>query len=125
MKTSELLLSVTVVLSVLLAGSTVYGFGQGEYLPEIRPLGDEANQDLWCVAKTKNLVGKQLVEDGNAIVKHQSLPDWMKVTYDDLKAIKPIVRVVREGDMITMEFSPERVTVQLDNLDFITKAYCG
>ncbi len=111
--------------------STAYGFGQqsngagaGELLEPIEPMRDDG-QDLWCVAKAKSLVGKQLVKNMKDIVQHQSLPNRFKITYDEIKAIKPVIRVIHEGDMVTMEFNPDRITVQLDDYGFISKAYCG
>ena len=36
-----------------------------------------------------------------------------------------VIRFIRAGDIVTMEFSEERLTVHLDARDFITSAACG
>lgn len=35
------------------------------------------------------------------------------------------IRIIRAGDMITQDYSAERLNIELDSNDTITRAYCG
>ena len=37
----------------------------------------------------------------------------------------PVVRYIRPGDAVTMDFRPDRTNIELDDAGIVTRVYCG
>lgn len=98
--------------------------GKMTMAPSDQLIGDEGEASI-NNCYTDNLEGKLLVEYDGQIIKDQRVPPDGSVSYTTLKKIRDNLRIVNPGEMVTMEYNPQRLTIELDERGFIENAYCG
>ena len=129
-KKFSIVIMIPVIATVIIAGLTIYfvlqvgASGSGHrgvtYSPEMGQIADPADM---TIASSDDATGEvPAIAEGEC-----SFADWVghAVNEDSVKATGRPYRILKPNAAATMDYSPERINIIVDDKDVVTAVRCG